>query len=147
MAIHYRVISSDIYQSKIYRSLNSARKDCAPDQKVIAFQSRKDALNMSDIHLHVRSCDQAPELIANYQINRFEDWHLDAKGLNPKYPPRGASDRRRLEEKYNWRLFGFDTDGRAIDAEMWMSVSCRWIRYKCPIWINNKKSNIKGLMK
>ena len=145
--IHYRLINPDNSPASdtVYRSLARARKACGENVQIYAYPSRAQAVRRSSPSLRVRSV--TPIMITSKAVAAFIDHHQKAKAIHPQYPPRGASSRRRLEEVYDWDLFGFDELGRAIDAQMLMSVSCRWVRYSCPIEINGKRSNVTGLKK
>ena len=129
--IHYRILDND--QSPLTqptRSLKVARKHKIEGSKIYAYASRKDAL--------------ALPLDARLEVKSFVEAHLDARAINPKYPPSSASSRRQMENRFTFRLFGF-LDGQAIDAQQFMSVSCKWVRYSCPIFINGKKRTIRAL--
>ena len=145
--IHYRLINPDNSPASdtVYRSLARARKACGENVRIYAYPSRAQAVRRSSPSLRVRSV--APVMITSGAVATFLDHHAKAKAIHPQYPPRDASSRRRLEEVYDWDLFGFDELGRAIDALMLMSVSCLWVRYSCPIEINGRRSNITGLKK
>ncbi len=149
--IHYRILDND--QSPLTqptRSLKVARKHKIKHQtggvgtaKIYAYASRKDALALPlDARLEVT--DLEPVIIPDHQLKSFIEAHLDARAINPKYPPSSASSRRQMEDRFTFRLFGF-LDGQAIDAQQFMSVSCRWVRYSCPIYINGKKRTIRAL--
>ena len=137
--IHYT------FQNKIFRSLKQARK-AAGSHDVTAYASRPDALANNN-PLTVTAHDPTPWTYTRHNIKTWLDCHGEAKSYNPKYPPRDADNRRRMESAFNSFLFGFDPLGRAINARQYMSVSCNWIRYSAPIFINGKKSNAKGLNK
>ena len=141
--IHYRILDND--QSPLThptRSLKVARKHKIEGSKIFAFASRKDALALSPARLEVT--DHEPVTIADHQLKSFVEAHLDARAINPKYPPSSASSRRQMEDRFTFRLFGF-LDGQAVDAQQFMSVRCRWVRYSCPIYINGKKRTIRAL--
>tara|TARA_Y100000592_G_scaffold81333_1_gene128883 strand:+ start:112 stop:525 length:414 start_codon:yes stop_codon:yes gene_type:complete len=111
--------------------------------KIYAYASRKDALALPlDARLEVT--DLEPVTIEDHQLKSFIEAHLDARAINPKYPPSSASSRRQMEDRFTFRLFGF-LDGQAVDAQQFMSVSCKWVRYSCPIFINGKKRTIRAL--
>ena len=145
--IHYRLINPDDSPASetVYRSLKRARKACGELTRIYAYSSRAQAVRRSSPALRVRNV--TPVMITSKAVANFIDHHEKAKALNPKYPPRDASSRRRLEAEYDWDLFGFDELGRAVEAQMYMNVSCRWTRYSCPIEINGKRSNVTGLKK
>lgn len=146
--IHYRIFNND--QSPLTqptRSLKIARKNKIKQQtegvvtaKIFAFSSRKDALALSHARLEVK--DLEPVTISESQLVTFIEAHLDARAI--KRPPFAASSRRQLEALYDHHLFGF-LEGQAVDAQQFMSVSCKWVRYSCPIFINGKKRTIRAL--
>lgn len=134
--IHYTSTNTE----KIFRSLTNARR---AGGEIHAYASKKDALcGGYGIHL-TRHCPTPAELTAQ-DLENFATDHAEALSNHPKHPPRNASGRRRLEAKYNVRLFGFHA-GRAIDAEQCMSVSARWIRYSCPVYVDGRKRTINAL--
>lgn len=145
--IHYRLLGSDLSPvvPTVYRSLKRARQSLSEGVTLWAFASRQSALALAPERLQVE--DLAPSTLSLGRIAAFLEHHQDAKAIHPKYPPSSASSRRALEARYDWRLFGFDELGRAIDARQYMSVSCKWVSYTCPIEINNRRSNIRGLEK
>lgn len=141
--IHYRlIVGVNFPTTKPTRSLKVARKHKIEGSKIFAFSSRKDALALSPARLEVT--DHEPVIIADHQLKSFIEAHLDARAINPKYPPSSASSRRQMENRFTFRLFGF-LDGQALDAQQFMSVSCKWVRYSCPIYINGKKRTIRAL--
>ena len=148
MAIHYRLLlNSDLspVAPTVYRSLKRARASLSEGVTLWAFASRSAALALAPERLQVK--ELTPSTLSLKHIAAFLQHHLDAKALHPKYPPSSASSRRALEARFDWSLFGFDALGRAIDARQYMSVSCKWVSYTCPIEINGKRSNIRGLEK
>ena len=142
--IHYRlIVGVNFPTSKPTRSLKVARSQkMTESSKIFAFSSRKDALALSPARLEVK--DLEPVTIEDHQLVTFIEAHLDARAINPKYPPSSASSRRQMEDRFTFRLFGF-LDGQAIDAQQLMSVSCKWVRYSCPIFINGRKRTIRAL--
>ena len=145
MSIHYRVLKNgQPVTVKVFRSVKVARKATTDGCKLFAFSSRQDALNLAELRLEVKATHQAPTTLTQDQINSFIDSHHQAKRLNPQYPPRHASSRRQLESKYQSALFGF-FNGLAIHAAQSMDVSCSWIKYSCPIYIDGQKRTIKTL--
>tara|TARA_Y100001938_G_C8057992_1_gene415574 strand:- start:156 stop:629 length:474 start_codon:yes stop_codon:yes gene_type:complete len=143
--IHYRlIVGVNFPTTKPTRSLKVARSwKMTKGSKIYAYASRKDALALPlDARLEVT--DLEPVIIPDHQLKSFVEAHLDARAINPKYPPSSASSRRQMENRFTFRLFGF-LDGQAIDAQQFMSVSCRWVRYSCPIYINGKKRTIRAL--
>jgi hypothetical protein len=145
--IHYRLLNSDLSPVVpiAFRSIKRARQSLTEGVTLWAFASRQSALALAPERLQVE--ELAPSTLSLGRIAAFLQHHMDAKAIHPKYPPSSASSRRALEARYDWRLFGFDELGRAIDARQYMSVSCRWVSYSCPIEINNRRSNIRGLEK
>jgi len=146
--IHYRLLdaSGAPVSDAAYLSLKRARYDASEGVSVWAFASRSAALAMSTARLDC-SHGPAPVELIRGDVAEFIDAHELAKSsYHPKYPPSHASARRALEKRFNAELFGF-IEGVSIVAHQEMSCSCRWVRYSCPIWINDKKSNIKGLAK
>lgn len=140
--IHYRlIVGVNFPTTKPTRSLKVARSQkMSEGSKIYAFASRKDALALSPARLEVT--DHEPVTIEDHQLVTFIEAHLDARAI--KHPPFAASSRRQLEALYDHRLFGF-LDGQAVDAQQFMSVSCKWVRYSCPIFINGKKRTIRSL--
>lgn len=147
MSIHYRLLNASgaPLSPTVYHSLKRARASLSEGVSLWAFASRSAALALAPERLQVK--DLTPVMISLGRIAAFLQHHLDAKALHPKYPPSSASSRRALEARFDWSLFGFDELGRAIDARQYMSVSCKWVSYSCPIEINGKRSNIRGLEK
>jgi len=147
MAIHYRLLNSDLSPAvpTVYRSLKRARASLSEGVSLWAFASRSAALALAPERLQVK--DLTPSTLSLKHIAAFLQHHLDAKAIHPKYPPSSASSRRALEARFDWSLFGFDELGRAIDARQYMSISCKWVSYSCPIEINGRRSNIRGLEK
>jgi len=135
--IHYCSSTS----TKVFRSLKAARKTGG---EIHAFASRKDAVSQASNCIQVKSGDDTPQLYSRVELDSFIECHEIAKGINPQYPPSSASGRRYLESKHEHKLFGFN-EGRAIDAEQCMSVSARWVSYRCPIFINGRKRTIRSL--
>jgi len=144
--MHYRLLDaeSNPVSSTVYRSIKSARKHATNGAKIWAFATRSAALSLNKERLEVTT-SEAPTLITRALIQSFIEHHQTAQDV--KYPPTHASSRRQLEARYNWTLFGFDDLGRAITAQQNMSVSCKWVSYSCPIQINGRRSNIRGLEK
>ena len=138
--IHYRILNNDQSLTQPTRSLKVAQKNKIEGSKIFAFASRKDALALSHARLEVK--DLEPVTISESQLVTFIEAHLDARAI--KRPPFVASSRRQMEALYDHRLFGF-LDGQAVDAQQFMSVSCKWVRYSCPIFINGKKRTIRAL--
>ena len=148
--IHYRILNNgQLPLTQPTRSLKVARSWKMSERqslyvnkgsKIFAFSSRKDALALSPARLEVK--DLEPVTISESQLVTFIEAHLDARAI--KRPPFAASSRRQLEALYDHRLFGF-LDGQAVDAQQFMSVSCKWVRYSCPIYINGKKRTIRAL--
>lgn len=142
--IHYRILDNDqLPLTQPTRSLKVAQKNKIEGSKIFAFASRKDALALPlDARLEVT--DHEPVTIEDHQLVTFIEAHLDARAINPKYPPSSASSRRQMENRFTFHLFGF-LDGQAVDAQQFMSVSCKWVRYSCPIFINGRKRTIRAL--
>lgn len=144
--IHYRLIDQDDnVQGPIFRSLARARKALTADSDVYAFASRKDATALSPARLLVSSSSPAPRLLSNDALELWIEECAEARAIRPHYL--NATQRRRYEARFDSALFGFDGLGRAVDAQQHMSISCRWVRFQSPIFINGKKSNVKGLKK
>lgn len=146
--IHYRLLdaSGAPVSDTIYRSLKRARAAVSDGLKLWAFASRPAALAMSPARLDCSHGPDPVELIRG-DVAGFINAHALAKSsFHPKYPPSHASSRRALEKRFSAELFGF-LEGVSIVAHQEMSCSCRWVRYSCPIWINGRKSNIRGLAK
>ena len=147
--IHYRLQdkAAGFYATKTFRSLAMARATAKRDGGlVVAFASRPAALALLN-PLVICSSDPTPRAIDRELIDAWLNSHDSAKAINPKYPPSSARDRRRMEATYDWHILGFDRLGRAVSALQCMSVSCNWVRYKAPIMINGRKSNVLGLKK
>jgi hypothetical protein len=144
--IHYRLLNSDSTPATdtVYRSLKRARKARKEGVNVWAFNSRKSALDLAPQRLKISQSEDAPVIITDGQVDRFIEAHNDARQIHPKYPPSSASSRRQLEQRFSYRLFGF-INGDAIDAQQFMDVSCRWVRYSCPIYVNGSKKTIRAL--
>lgn len=145
--IHYRLFTNNqpINQS-IYRSLKKARiiaGDLKGNIEVFAYRSAKNARN-NENGLLVNSYDPIPTLITDHDLTYFSALHNDARAI--KYPPTHASGRRRLESLYDGYLFGFYGE-TIVSAQQYMSVSCKWVRYSCPIYINGKKTTVRTLEK
>lgn len=135
--IHY--ISST--STKVFRSLRAARKTGG---EINAYPSRKDAVARGANNLTIQAGDETPKIYTREELDAFIESHEVAKGINPQYPPKSASGRRYLESKHEHKLFGFNSS-RAIDAEQFMRVSARWVKYTCPIYINGRKRTIRAL--
>lgn len=147
--IHYRLLdaSGAPVSDTIYRSLKRARAAVSEGLKLWAFASRSAAVALSTARLEMHAYASTPRVLTAQDLAEFIDAHELAKSsYHPKYPPSHASSRRALEKRFSAELFGF-IEGVSIVAHQEMSCSCRWVRYSCPIWINDKKSNIKGLAK
>ena len=144
--IHYRLIDQDDKaQGPLFRSLDRARMALSEGSDLYAFASRKDASQLSSSRLLVSSSDPAPCLLSDDALERWIEECSEARSVRPHYL--NASQRRRYESRFDSRLFGFDLLGRAVDAQQHMSISCKWVRFQSPIYINGKKSNITGLKK
>jgi hypothetical protein len=142
--IHYRIIKNDIYEAKIYRSLNAAQKQAKTVKgTIIAFSSKKTAQEMSDIHLVVKG--QEPKLLSSKEIACYVKSCDKARSLG-NYERRSC-DRVRIEKEFDLVLFGFDSNGRAVESRQYMSVSRKWVRFSAPIFINNRKVTKKTLLK
>ena len=147
--IHYRLLdaSGAPVSHTIYRSLKRARVAVSDGLKLWAFASRSAAVAMSTARLEMHAYASTPRALTAQDLAEFIDAHELAKSsFHPKYPPSHASSRRALEQRFSAELFGF-VAGVSVVAHQEMSCSCRWVRYSCPIWINDKKSNIRGLEK
>ena len=79
------------------------------------------------------------------QINLFISEMEQMKSINARYT--NASDRKRAHKRFDLSLEGVDPLGREIIAHLNCDISCRWNRSPAPIWINGKKSNVRGLKK
>ena len=79
------------------------------------------------------------------QINLFISEMEQMKKMNPHFMC--ASDRKRAYSRFDMILEGVDQIGRKIKAKLYCDISCRWNRSTAPIYINGKKSNIRGLKK
>jgi len=147
--IHYRLLdaSGAPVSDTIYRSLKRARAAVSDGLKLWAFASRSAAVAMSPARLEMHTYASTPRVLVSQDVCQFINAHELAKSsYHPKYPPSHASSRRALEKRFSAELFGF-FEGVSIMAHQEMSCSCRWVRYSCPIRINGKKSNIRGLSK
>jgi hypothetical protein len=81
--------------------------------------------------------------LTNQQINLFISEMQLMKRLNANYM--SASDRKRAHARFTMTLEGVDANGREINARLYCDISCRYNRSTAPIFINGKKSNIRGL--
>ena len=149
--IHYRLLdaSGAPVSDTIYRSIERARRARACPVQIVAFRSRSEAHALSSVRLGVSDYEGSPPpcILSAQDVAEFIAAHELAKSsFHPKYPPSHASTRRALEQRFSARLFGF-IDGAAVDCAQMMNVSCKWVRYSCPIWINGRPSNIRGLAK
>lgn len=149
MTIHYRILDAhNTASNKIYRSIERARKDLAEGETLVAWSSRAHAVALAPERIDLKDYPRrTPRILSAEMIREYLDDCETARALNPKYPPSNASGRRRLEEKYEAELFGFDPLGRAVWSYQSMSVSCKWIRFSAPVYINDRKSNATGLRK
>lgn len=147
--IHYRILNDGApASSTVYRSLSSARKNATKlNAHVYAFSSRQAALNLAPERLRVSSGQGEPRFLSSQRIAQYINDCDEARAINTQYPPSSASSRRQMEARYTDELFGFDPLGRAVESQQYMSVSCRWVRFSAPVFINNKRSNRKGLSK
>ena len=147
--IHYRLLdaSGAPVSDTVYRSLKRARAAVSEGLKLWAFASRSAAVAMSPARLEMHAYASTPRALTAQDVSQFINAHELAKSsYHPKYPPSHASSRRALEQRFSAELFGF-VGGVSIVAHQEMSCSCKWVRYSCPIWINGRKSNIRGLAK
>lgn len=151
--IHYRLLDTfdNPINDTIYRSIKRARAAHSCPLQIVAFRSRSEARAMSKIRLRVCHWDYegtpTPRIFNAEDVARFINAHELAKSsFHPKYPPSSASGRRDLERRFDATLFGFVGDV-SVNCAQSMNVSCKWVRYSCPIWIDGRKSNIKGLEK
>lgn len=149
--IHYRLLdaSGAPVSDTIYRSIERARRARVCPVQIVAFRSHSEARALSSVRLGVSDYEgsPAPRVLTAQDVADFIAAHELAKSsFHPKYPPSHASARRALEERFNARLFGFIGDA-SVDCVQMMNVSCKWARYSCPIWINGRPSNVKGLAK
>lgn len=131
--IHYRT-----EESRPYRSI----KQCSKKETgvVYAFASRQDALKWNNPLKCVWV--EPPIEITESILSSFIDAHESAK--SERYPPKSAAQRRALESKHSMYLFGF-YKGNAIRAHQSMSVSAKWVRYSCPILINDRNTIVRTL--
>ena len=140
--IHYRVQTEEALNPTIYRSFKSASSFAKKQNgEVIAYADKQSAM-INENPLLVKS---EPKGILKTHIRAFVQDMNEMKRKHPSYM--NAAARRKAEAMYNTVLLGFDTLGRAIDARLICDISCRWNRSKAPIFINGKKSNVKGLTK
>lgn len=132
--IHYR--TSD--NKNTYRSI----KQCSKKEtgQVYAFASRQDALKWNNPLKCV--WNEPPIEITESILSSFIDAHEAAK--SERYPPKSAGQRRALESKHCMYLFGF-YKGNAIRAHQSMSVSAKWVRYSCPVLINDRNTIVSTL--
>tara|TARA_Y100001973_G_C5204118_1_gene340134 strand:+ start:1257 stop:1697 length:441 start_codon:yes stop_codon:yes gene_type:complete len=141
--IHYRVQTEEALNPTIYRSYKSASSFAKRQNgEVIAYADRQSAKNNQGNTLIVKS---EPVNVTNKMIQAFVKDMNDMKRKHPSYM--NAADRKKAEAMYVAVLLGFDSNGRAIDAKLICDISCRWNRSKAPIFVNGKKSNVKGLTK
>ena len=140
--IHYRVQTEETLNAKIYRSYKSASSFAKKQNgEVIAYADKQSAASNQNALL-VKS---EPVNVSDKMIQEFVKDMNDMKRKHPSYM--NAADRRKAEAMYDTVLLGFDSNGRAIDAKLICDISCRWNRSKAPIFVNGKKSNVKGLTK
>lgn len=146
MAIHYRTYFKGEPRSGVFRSLKHARDSRIDDMDVVgAFPSRKAAIADKGPHLWVSDDDPAPEFLAPLKVRLFVASHDNIRTINGKRGYIDKASRQRFEEQYRGRLFGFAPGGESIDARQFMSVSSRYITYRCPIYINSYKVNFRNL--
>ena len=147
MAIHYRSYFKGEPRSQIYRSLERARKDrIDPDAEVIAaFPSRATALDQTKM-LRVPDNSPAPEILDASKVRKFLASHDNIRSQPMKYSHINKTVRQALEQKYKNFLFGFGPGGEAIWAQQFISVSGRYVRYQCPIYVNGTKTTRKTLV-
>ena len=139
--IHYRV-QTETLNPTIYRSFKSASSFAKRKKgEVIAYADKLSA----ELHYNPLMVKIEPRGILSIHIRAFVQQMKEMKSKHPSYM--NAADRRKAEAMYDTVLLGFDTLGHAIDARLICDISCRWNRSKAPIFINGKKSNVKGLTK
>ena len=83
--------------------------------------------------------------LTNKEINFFISEMEQMKMKNPHFL--SASQRKQAHNRFNLTLEGIDHLGREIKAKLYCDISCRFNRSSAPIFINGKKSNIRGLKK
>lgn len=92
-----------------------------------------------------RSKEIKLKLLTNEEINFFISEMEQMKSINANFLH--ASQRKQAHTRFNLSLEGVDTLGRVINAKLCCDISCKWNRSTAPIYINGKKSNIRGLKK
>ena len=162
MAIHYRVLitTGDLilaqHDQTVYRSFKRARiaqqkakkaLEAGSNQDAIltAHPSKKDAQNITNL-LTVKEGDSEPMMLTEDQISYFISSADAMKRRNPRFM--NARCRETMRAEFNdIALFGFDSLNRAIKANLYVDISCRWNRSTAPIYIHGRKSNKKVLAK
>lgn len=153
--IHYRISATkdNHLTEKVYRSFKSVLKDNKKiNGSIYAYACYHDArTEQTESRLCIRTDIagfylERPKLLTNENIIQFVDNITHAKSINPH---RCNSTRRKwCRDLYDGiSIFGFDKEGRAISARIHFDISCNWNRTTSPIFINNQKSNKRGLLK
>ena len=83
--------------------------------------------------------------LTNEEINLFISEMQQMKKTNARFL--SASGRKQAHARFDLSLEGVDHLGREIKAKLYCDISCRFNRSTAPIFIDGKKSNIKGLKK
>ena len=157
--IHYRISATEDNQltPKIYRSFNSVLKDNRKIQGSIyaysCYMDAKSSQTENRLNLKYESpflgsvTPLEPKYLEVDDLRNFVASMREAKNINPL---RCDSQKRQwYRDLYydNIYIYGFDAYGRAISARIYFDLSSKFNRTKAPIYINNKKSNSKGLLK
>ena len=157
--IHYRISINHDNQltSKIYRSFKSVCKEnrllngsiyaysCYHDARTCQTENRLNLKYESPFLGSVTPLE--PKYLEVDDLRNFVASMREAKNINPL---RCDSRKRQwYRDLYydNIYIYGFDAYGRAISARIYFDLSSKFNRTKAPIYINNKKSNRKGLLK
>lgn len=83
--------------------------------------------------------------LTNEEIEFFISEMQQMKRTNPHFL--NASQRKQAHNRFDLTLEGIDYLGREIKAKLYCDISCRFNRSTAPIFIDGKKSNIRGLKK
>ena len=153
--IHYRIspLNDNQLTDKIYRSFQSVCKENKQIKgSIYAYSCYHDArTEQTENRLNLRIditgfVYTRHKLINESMIIQFIDNMKSSKRVNPKRC--NADKRNYFRGLYDGlKLFGFDQMGRAFNARIYFDISCSYNRTTSPIFINNQRSNKKGLLK
>lgn len=150
--LHFRlcnIVNEDyVFDSKIFRSFSAAQKAAKKSNtEIMAFPDRQAALAAGTHKKYLLvSADKQPIELNTDQVLGYIEKAEKGRLLGARSCNNRSSTRQAIEEKYQDFMFGF-YKGHAVDSVMQCSISRKWVRFSCPIFVNNKKVTKNTLIK